>query len=99
MPQFFSGAGLEPVLLVCMYPATDGKGIILHLREADGKPAWISVADLLSASGASRVVEVNVLEENAVAPAQEKQNTDQSGEFVEMKCFETKFLKLIYRED
>jgi hypothetical protein len=44
-------------------------------------------------------VEVNVLEENAVAPAQEKQNTDQSGEFVEMKCFETKFLKLIYRED
>ena len=99
MPQFFSGAGLEPVLLVGMVPSTDGKGIILHLREADGKPAWISVADLLSASGASRVVEVNVLEENAVAPAQEKQNTDQSGEFVEMKCFETKFLKLIYRED
>ncbi|TSA28692.1 MAG: hypothetical protein D4R67_03365 [Bacteroidetes bacterium] len=102
IPRSFIGVGLRNVLLVCAYPSQDGEGIILHLRETDGKPARIplrdplvSVIDLLSATGATRAVEVNVLEEKIAPVADDRLFPGEKGQWLEMRPYETKFIKLV----
>ena len=75
------------LLLVESRPALEGKGIVLHLREVDGKPATFSRRDLTSIARISRMDEVNVLEE----PLKPKLNA------VSFAPFEAKFIKLTIR--
>jgi hypothetical protein len=51
------------LLLVESRPARDGKGVILHWRETEGKPATLDLAGQPSAERAEVVDEVNVIEE------------------------------------
>ena len=53
----------QNVLLVNSKPSKDGKGIILYLRETDGKPASIDLSNLLNTEIIERFTLVNVLEE------------------------------------
>ena len=74
-----------PNLLVVEYrPATDLKGIVLHLREVAGQPAALAKKDIVSAAKISRLDEVNVLEQ----PLKTGLDT------VTFQPWETKFLKL-----
>ncbi|MFC2102546.1 glycoside hydrolase family 38 C-terminal domain-containing protein, partial [Bacteroidota bacterium] len=70
IPRSFIGVGLRNVLLVCAYPSHEDEGVILQLRETDGKSTrfpvhdyLVSIVDLVSATRAVKVMEVNVLEE------------------------------------
>ncbi|NVK53042.1 MAG: glycosyl hydrolase family 38 [Flavobacteriaceae bacterium] len=51
------------LLLVNARPSSDGKGIILHLRETEGDHAILDVTKLLQNKNIVSVTEVNVLEE------------------------------------
>ncbi len=51
------------LLLVNTTPSSDGKGIILHVRELAGDHAILDVHRLLEETGADSVEEVNILEE------------------------------------
>lgn len=55
------------LLLVEARPARDGKGVILHWREVDGKPAMLELGGQPFASRFAGVDEVNVLEETIKA--------------------------------
>jgi len=78
--------------MVSARPSSDGKGIIIHLREVDGKtvsipviqPVYSSSIGLVESTHAKAAYEVNVLEE-VIKPL--------SG-LLEFKPFETKFIKL-----
>lgn len=91
MATFF-GNVTQDVLLVDAYPAHDGKGIILQLREVTGKaqtipvqlPIYSSKADFTSFLKCKSAIEVNVLEE-PMGPDLET---------VTFKPFETKFLRM-----
>ncbi len=75
---------LPNILLVNATPSSDGKGIILHLREVEGDHAILDTRRLLEETGASSIMEVNILEEEIAtltAP-------------LKIEHFETKFLKL-----
>jgi hypothetical protein len=87
----FLGESLQDLLMVSARPSTDKKGIILQMREVNGKPVTIAVTDpfpssgtLVSSTHAKSAFEVNVLEE-VVQPI--------SGT-LQIKPFETKFIKL-----
>ncbi len=51
------------ILLVSSIPSKDGKGIILHIRETDGKPASIDLSNLFDTEKNITISKVNVLEE------------------------------------
>jgi len=54
---------IENLLLVSTRPSLDGKGIILQLRETDGKEASVNLEKLLYDKKPSSIMLVNVLEE------------------------------------
>ncbi len=56
--------GSNSLLLVFARPAWNDKGVVLCLRETEGKPATLNVSSLVKASPAKDVYEVNSLEEN-----------------------------------
>lgn len=56
----------QNVLLVVGKLSKDGKGIILHLRETDGKPASIDLLKLVNTKGTKIFTLVNVLEERVM---------------------------------
>jgi len=58
------GSVASNLLLVEVRPTFDGSGVILHLREVDGKPAEIDLADRPFGSSVAEVDEVNVLEQS-----------------------------------
>lgn len=69
------GGGSEPagsmlhsvapnLLLVEARPTFDGSGVILHLREVEGKPVKLDLADRPFGPGVAAVDEVNVLEQS-----------------------------------
>jgi len=70
------------VLLVSSEPAQEGDGIILHLRELDGKPAKINLTDF----SFSRILELNVLHEEikTLKPT------------IELGPYETMFLEIVF---
>ncbi len=53
----------DNVLLVGARPAHDGRGVILQLREIEGRPAAVAVESLLPGKKISSLEEVNVLQE------------------------------------
>ncbi|MBE0646999.1 MAG: hypothetical protein IH596_04360 [Bacteroidales bacterium] len=106
IPRSFTGTGLQNILMVSARPSKDGEGVILHLRETDGKPTripvrdyFLSIIDLMSATGASKVVEVNVLEEEIATVAVDQPVVFKPGQWLELKPYETKFIKLIFNRD
>ena len=74
------------VLLISAKPAFDNKGIILHLREVDGKSAEVSLNSLFEAQRIKSIEEVNVLEENIV----------QLTSTLKLKPYEVKFVRLSF---
>jgi len=74
----------ENILLVSAKPSQDGEGIILHLRETDGKPTDLSVVLPFKNSQRRSLTEVNVIEEVIGEP----------GESVHINPWESKFVKL-----
>jgi len=93
----FLGGALQDLLMVSARPSADKKGIILHLREVDGKalsiPVYLLVysssTGLASSTHARAAFEVNVLEEII-------QRITGNLEF---NPFETKFIKLEFYLD
>jgi hypothetical protein len=88
----FLGPALQDLLMVSAKPSADKKGIIIQLREVDGKtvsipvtlPVYSSAMGLISSTHAKAAFEVNILEEK-IQPL--------SGN-LEVSPFETKFIKL-----
>jgi hypothetical protein len=74
----------DNVLLISAQPAMDGAGIILHLRETEGKEAEFLMTNLTNANIFHSVTEVTVLEEE-IRSVKDK---------ILLQPFETKFLKL-----
>jgi len=104
IPRSFIGTALQHVLMVHARPSEDGKGVILHLRETDGKPVRIplrdylvSIVDLLSATQAASAVEVNVLEEEIRQLTTGRPDPGE-GFWLEMNPYETKFIKLTFEK-
>jgi hypothetical protein len=102
IPLSFIGSTFRDLVMVNIRPSGDGKGIILHLRETDGKTIRFplrdllsSSVDLMSATRAVRAFEVNVLEEDLRILA-DSGSKYRSGIWLEMKPYETKFIKLVF---
>ena len=88
-PQKLSTLAVTPsnLLIVEARPARNGDGIILHLRELEGKPVTITEEEVLASTGIEGADEVNVLEE----PLQ------QDIESLTFKPYEVKFLRMRFR--
>ena len=106
IPRSFIGESLRDVLMVCAYPSHDGTGVVLHLREVNGKPIrfpvrdyLVSILDLMSATRASTAVEVNVLEEEIAPIVVDRLAPGVRGKWIEMKPYETKFIKLTFKKE
>ncbi len=74
------------VMLVNAKPATDGNGIILHLREVEGRAASMKSRDLIRGLERINIHEVNVLEERI--------KTVSSA--ISFKPYEVKFLRILF---
>jgi hypothetical protein len=74
------------VALVSTRPARDGKGIILHLRELEGKATRVRLATAAPAIAIESVSETNLFEEQ-LKPASAE---------IEFSPFEVKFIKLLF---
>ena len=74
----------DNVLLVSTKPSADTKGIILHLRELEGKPADVRVYAAGEMGKRRSLVEVNVLGEAISVPSQS----------IRMEAWESKFVRL-----
>ena len=74
----------DNILLVSAKPDADRNGIILHLRETEGKPTEFRIFSPLDLGKNGRIVEVNVLGE-VIGPAVEK---------IEMNALESRFFLL-----
>ena len=74
----------ENLLIVVARPSDSGKGIVLQVRETEGKTAALSKSELLRTNRFSDALVVNVLEEDTT------ENADQ----IIFKPFETKFILL-----
>ena len=74
----------QNILLVSSKPTKDGKGIILHLRETDGKPASLDLTNLFNIEKNKKFTQVNVLEEKI----------KQLSEKIDLLPYETKFIKI-----
>ncbi len=77
----------DNILLVSAKPSQDGEGVILHLRETDGRPAALSVVLPFVNSRRQSLTEVNVFEEIIGEPS----------ESIHIKPWESKFVKLDLR--
>jgi hypothetical protein len=88
-PQRLSALAVTPsnLLIVEARPTRNGDGIILHLRELEGKPVTITEEEILTSSGIRSADEVNVLEEAV----------QQGIESLTFKPYEAKFLRLMFR--
>ena len=75
------------LLIVEARPTRNGTGVVLHLRELEGKPVTITAQEVISSSEIRSADEVNVLEE----AVQEGISS------LAFKPFEVKFLKLMFR--
>ena len=107
IPRSFLGSSLKQVQLIAAYPASDGSGIILNIREANGRQVrfpvrdyLVSILDLATATRATEITEVNVLEE-LVTPVYkagkgEGAKPSTKGIWVELEPYQTKFLKLSF---
>jgi hypothetical protein len=78
---------LPNVVIVEARPTRNGDGILLHLREVEGKPATITEEEIPAAAGIQGADEVNVLE----------QPVQQGVESLTFKPYEVKFLRLMFR--
>lgn len=76
----------DNILLVSTKPASDGKGIILHLREIEGRPAEFSISIPGVSENSLDIKEVNALEETIG----KRLRTIQFG------AWESRFFKIIY---
>ena len=88
-PQTLSALAVTApnLLIVEARPTRNGDGILLHLREVEGKPVTITQEEVRTASSIRSADEVNVLEE-----------TIQPGiESLTFKPYEVKFLRLMFR--
>jgi alpha-mannosidase len=74
----------DNVLLVSLKPASDGKGIILHFRETEGRPAEFSVS--IPAIPLSRM---NIREVNAVEKA-----IGECSQRIKLRAWESRFFKI-----
>ena len=74
-------------MIVETRPARNGDGVILHLRELEGKAVTITEDEVLGATGIRSADEVNVLEE-AIHDGIES---------LTFKPYEVKFLRLMFR--
>lgn len=74
----------ENILLVSSRPSLDGKGIILHLRETEGRPAEFTLSTPLISPERMAVLEVNVLEETLGGRLEK----------VRMKAWQSRFFKI-----
>jgi len=72
------------ILLVSSKPAADKNGIILHLRETEGKPAEFRISSPIDPGKKLSVVEVNVLGEVIGHPTQK----------IQMDALESRFFLL-----
>jgi alpha-mannosidase len=89
-PQTLSALGIQPsnVLVVEARPARDREaGVVLHLRELEGKTTTLTSEDLPTWAGLEGADEVNVLEE----PIEEGIQS------VTLKPYESKFVRLWFR--
>jgi len=78
---------LPNVVIVEARPTRNGDGILLHLREVEGKPATITEEEIPAAAGIQGADEVNVLEQ-PIQPGVES---------LTFKPYEAKFLRLMFR--
>ena len=78
---------LPNVVIVEARPTRNGDGILLHLREVEGKPATITEEEIPAAAGIQGADEVNVLEQ-PIQPGVES---------LTFKPYEVKFLRLMFR--
>lgn len=88
-PQELSTLTVTPpnLLIVETRPTRQGDGIILHLREVEGKAVTITEGEVLGATRIRRADQVNVLEEAIQAGI----------ESLSFKPYEVKFLRLMFR--
>ncbi len=86
LKPFVSTMQINPsnVMLVGARPARDGEGIILHLREVEGRDTTAKITCPLAKMGVRSLAEVNVLEEQVKSALQE----------VSLSPFETKFVEV-----
>jgi len=75
------------ILLISTKPARDGSGIVVHLREVEGRQTQLPLSGTLGKTGVRSVVQVNVHEERL----------RETGASVQFNPFEIKFLKFILR--
>ncbi len=83
-PVSFLNLDYPGLLLVNLKTANDGDGIILHLREVNGKTTSIPVKGIINKVQIKEIKEVNVLE-NDMNPVVEK---------IVLEPFEVKFIKI-----
>jgi hypothetical protein len=79
--------GLPNLALVSARPAHYGKGVVLHLRELEGRATTLPAATLLRAPGAASVEEVNPLEECVNA----------APESISFAPFEPRFVRILLK--
>ncbi|MEQ1772105.1 MAG: hypothetical protein ABL879_20010, partial [Devosia sp.] len=79
--------GLPNLALVSARPAHYGKGVVLHLRELEGRATTLPAATLLGAPGAASVEEVNPLEECVNA----------APESISFAPFEPRFVRILLK--
>lgn len=88
-PQKLSALAVTPsnLLIVEARPTRNGDGIILHVRELEGKSVTITDQEVIASSDIQGADEVNVLEEAV----------QQGIESLAFKPYEVKFLRLMFR--
>jgi alpha-mannosidase len=80
--------GAANVMLVSAKPASDGSGVILHLREVAGKSARLSLSDKMQAGRVKTIEQVNVLEEIIATDIAD----------LSFEPYDVKFIKLVLSE-
>jgi alpha-mannosidase len=83
--------GPDNVILVNARPALDGRGVILCLREVDGKPATVDISLRIPGKKVKSVEEVNVLEE----PIDTTVTMDAHPGMLTLTPFSVKFVRVI----
>jgi len=85
-PVSFLNLDVPGVLLVSLKTADDGDGIVMHLREVEGKTTSIPVSGIINKNPLKSIAEVNVLEKEI------SQVTDK----IVLKPYDVKFIKIGY---
>lgn len=82
----------ENILLVSAKPSQDGKDIILHIRETDGRSASLSVRLPFVNSRTQSLIPVNVCEEEIGDPAESIRILPWESKFVKLKITDSSLL-------